>query len=215
MIILIRGKVMDNSEIHRCKRCEKWVFDDSPMCPFCTKRHNEVYNHFNPKNDVQYKSQTTIKDSWLYKVILGLVFGGILFLGISFYYKHLYINIESFPDNYTVFNVNNEAYYQTELGLIEIETIDLFGYIITLEDIENGSNIISFFMYPNSKMKLEIPVGSYRINYSVGKKWDSDYNNFSSLNNSFRSEFIYFITVNNSTYFTLYSNGKVFYKVTN
>lgn len=96
--------------------------------------------------------------------------------------------------------------------MIEIEISDLFAYIITIEDVMNDSTLISFFMYPNSKAKVDIPPGRYRINYSIGKKWESQKSNFGSFQETYRSEYIYFITVDHISHFTLKSNGEILYE---
>lgn len=203
---------MEKSVIHRCKRCEKWVYDDSPMCPSCTKRHNEVYNHFIDNEEIQINLTEPIKKSYSKRVffiitsVILLIFGGIV------YYRFIYIDLESFPANYTVFEIDQEAYYQSELSLIEIEISELFAYIITIEDVMNDSTLISFFMHPNSKAKVDIPPGSYRINYSVGKKWESQNSSFGSFQESYRSEYIYFITEDQTSHFTLKSNGEILYQ---
>ncbi len=76
---------MERSVIHRCKRCEKWVYDESPMYPSCTKRHNEVYNHFIDNQEIQINLTEPIKKTYsksIYFIITSvilLIFGGFVY----------------------------------------------------------------------------------------------------------------------------------------
>ena len=47
---------------------------------------------------------------------------------------------------------------------------DKYVYIL-LKDSKTKKKAISVFVYPNSNIKVDVPVGAYSMYYAVGKKW--------------------------------------------
>ena len=202
---------MENSEIKRCNRCQKWVYDGSPMCPSCTQRHNEVYNHFRPKKEDNVKESNYSIQSTLIKYFLGFVLGFALIYSIL---NLRLLDINSFPENYSVYEVDNDLYRNRSLCNVQIFTDKNFGYFISIVDVETSKNVLSFFMHPNSEVKFALPVGSFRIVYDAGKKWDNDLLYFDSKRDYTISDFIYIFEENKTYSFRLEGKEEIRYQDT-
>lgn len=202
---------MGNSEASRCKRCDNWVYDGSPLCPNCLSRHNQVYNHF-------IKQETTIIDiqeskciNWvkLFFILVVLLFTVVLY--VIFVVKEKELNIMSFPTNAQVFEFDENLFnIQTNSPLI-FETDEDYGYYINIVNVESDKSVISFFLHPSQYYELSIPIGNYRIYYGLGKEWENSQLLFGKDGSYFKSNFIYVFTEEIGYSFKIMKNGNIVY----
>lgn len=158
-------------EESRCKRCGVWVYDGSPLCPTCSKRHNEVYNHsINHIDKIVIQDEPRVSN---FKIIfvIGLVF---ILIGTYFLtqiYRSNYVDISSFPPHAHVFEFDEYLFRTKTNSPLEFETEGNFGYFVKIVDVDTNNTIISFFLHPNKAYELSIPVGNYIFAYGIGKEW--------------------------------------------
>jgi len=185
---------MGENEASRCKRCDNWVYDGSPLCPNCLKRHNQVYNHsIEPTShfDHELKSNNL---SWLklvWIVLIVLFISRVIVLSMG---KKNTIDIASFPRNAQVVEFD-EVFFSTQtISSLRVDTDTDYGYYIKVVDVETNHSVISFFLHPNSQYELRIPTGSYRLYYGLGKEWINYEEMFGKDGLYFKSNFIYIFT---------------------
>lgn len=54
---------------------------------------------------------------------------------------------------------------------LEIQTSIGSNYLVKLEDIASGNNILDVFVQGGSTVKVEVPLGTYRLKYAAGQTW--------------------------------------------
>lgn len=201
---------MSNQEPSRCKRCGVWVYDGSPLCASCTKRHNEVYNHFySSSTNKQINNKVKNKKSNL-RLVLFLSILVVCILAFNIY-RNNQLYIESFPPHGKIIEIDELIFNQNQRSLLNLETDSGFGYIIKILNIEDNRTIVSFFLHPNSIYSLNIPIGNFRISYRLVKKWDSkDY--YSGTNDkSYISPYIYIFSEETGYSLRIDNNGHINY----
>lgn len=181
---------MSNQEPSRCKRCGVWVYDGSPLCPSCTKRHNEVYNHsYSSSINKQINNQIKVVKSYQLFVLFFIIIV-VSILAITTYRSNK-LYIESFPPHGRIIEMNELIFTQNKRSLLNLETDSGFGYIIRILSIEDNRTIVSFFLHPNNSYSLNIPIGNYKISYQLVKKWENK-DKYSGINGkSYISPYIY------------------------
>lgn len=185
---------MSNQEPSRCKRCGVWVYDGSPLCPNCLVRHNQVYNHsFRPHSHTN-EDKKPKNITWIKFIFISII---VVFLIIFFVVSNLdrkEINIASFPKNTQVFEFDEGSFNTQTLSPLKIETDKDFGYYVRIVNVETNHSVISFFLHPNSNYELSVPIGNYRLYYSLGKEWINYESLFGKDGLYFKSNFIYVFT---------------------
>jgi len=202
---------MGETEASRCKRCDNWVYDGSPLCPNCLSRHNQVYNHFIKQETKIIDLQDSKNFNWvkLFFMLVVLLFSIVLY--IIFVVKEKELNIMSFPQNAQVFEFDETLFnVQTNSPLI-VETDSDYGYYINIINVESDNSVISFFLHPNQYYELSIPIGNYRIYYGLGKEWENIQTLFGEDGSYFESNFIYIFTEENGYSFKINKNGTIEY----
>lgn len=202
---------MGNSEASRCKRCDNWVYDGSPLCPNCLSRHNQVYNHFikQETNIIDLNESKVIDWVKLFFILVVLIFSVVLYL--IFVVKEKELNIMSFPQNAQVFEFDEDLFNVQTNSLLTVETDADYGYYINIINVESDKSVISFFLHPNQFYELSIPIGSYRIYYGLGKEWKNRQFLFGEEGSYFESNFIYIFTEGNGYSFKIKKNGNIEY----
>lgn len=63
--------------------------------------------------------------------------------------------------------------YTSRAGVapLEIKTSAGSNYLIKLEDVSSGRNILDVFIRGGSTIEIEVPLGTYRLKYAVGQTW--------------------------------------------
>lgn len=175
-------------EPSRCKRCEVWVYDGSPMCPNCTKRHNEVYNHakYNHNENIGFIEKNKMIWPRLSLFLFCVIILFIVYLFTNHYFTTK-IDLDSFPPNAHVFEFDEHLFQTRTNSPLSIVTDENFGYFIKLVEYETSNTVISFFLHPNKTFDLTIPEGNYYILYGLGKKWENIQTYFGSEGNYFKS----------------------------
>lgn len=54
---------------------------------------------------------------------------------------------------------------------LEIKTSSGLNYLVKLEDVSTGVNILDVFVRGGATVNLEVPLGTYRLKYASGKTW--------------------------------------------
>lgn len=54
---------------------------------------------------------------------------------------------------------------------LEIKTSSGSNYLVKLEDISTGINILDVFIRGGSTVNIEVPLGTYRLKYAAGQTW--------------------------------------------
>lgn len=202
---------MGVNEASRCKRCDNWVYDGSPLCPNCLSRHNQVYNHSIeqvPVLEETHKSHSINWIKWIFLLIVGLF---LVIISLFSLFKEKDINIMSFPHNAQVFEFDETLFnIQTNSPLI-VETDEDYGYFIKINNVESDKTVISFFLHPNQNFELSIPIGNYRIYYGIGKEWESINTMFGKDGSYYKSNFIYIFTEEMGYTFKIKKNGNIEY----
>lgn len=196
-------------EASRCKRCEVWVYDGSPLCPLCSKRHNEVYNHsINHTNKMEIPNEPKVSNVKIIFVI-GLVF---ILIGSYFFYqiyKSNYVDISSFPPHAHVFEFDEYLFRTKTNSPLEVETEGKYGYFVKIVDVDTNNTIISFFLHPNKVYELSIPVGNYIFVYGLGKEWANILMYFGNEGKYFQSNNIYHFNEEKGYTIKLLDNGNL------
>lgn len=63
--------------------------------------------------------------------------------------------------------------YTSRAGVapLEIQTSAGSNYLVKLEDVSTGSNILDVFIRGGSTIEIEVPLGTYRLKYAAGQTW--------------------------------------------
>jgi hypothetical protein len=60
---------------------------------------------------------------------------------------------------------------RTGIAPLEIKTSAGSNYLVKLEDISTGTNILDVFVRGGSTINIEVPLGTYRLKYAAGQTW--------------------------------------------
>jgi len=205
------GVIMGDNEASRCKRCDNWVYDGSPLCPNCLKRHNQVYNHSIELQPQIYDESKTNNTTWIKFIFILtiLVFLVLIFVFSNFNKKE--INIVSFPKNAQVFQFDEILFNTQTNSPLKVETDEDYGYYVRIVNVETNHSVISFFLHPNSHYELSIPIGNYRLYYGLGKEWINHDSLFGEEGLYFKSKYIYVFTEKMGYEIKIKKNGVIEY----
>jgi len=170
-------------EPSRCNKCGAWVYDGAPLCPNCAIKYKEVYYN-TPRTVVKLKVKRTIPKA--IKVILSvsifLIFLLLLYiLGNGRLFNRL--EFESFPPHAQVFEFDEELFQTLNTSPLILETDENYAYFVKIINQDDENTILSLFLYPSETYEILIPVGSYRIEYMFGKRWENILTYFGNAQN--------------------------------
>jgi len=183
-------------EPSRCNKCGAWVYDGAPLCPNCAIKYKEIFYN-TPINVVKSKIKKRISKS--FKVIL--VVSVLIILLFSFYVfgnGRLFtrLEFESFPPHAQVFEFDEELFQTFITSPLILETDEHYAYFVKIIDQDDENTILSVFLYPNQTYEINIPVGSYRIEYMYGKRWENILTYFGNTQNMLIDEELNFTQEN-------------------